>query len=386
MAIVFAQALPIDKLLNAYNNNVVRFTTDVDPGDKVMLFAEITSVDFYAKIYPSPTGQYYFNFKEYFTATINTKDFKDDVDYQLDDSDVLSMLYDVNEGHFLKSEIEFKITFDDASEETETVTPVVLASVTQLNTFASDKIVPQPKQFIPLIPALNRNQLTTLKMWRGYPFEFTGYAENQINEIIIFNETSESQFGFIPSAELTSVVLTDGYTEIAAPFLGMQPGVNKFHFTSDSDTLPNKLNIFFETEETCGVYVKFLNRFGRWTHWLFSKNFFETRTTKYMGEIENDFENIEDTMSPTLQIGKISDSSLKVAAKSVSPEFAILLDDIFDSPKIMIFNGVVGQINTYKNWFETRLKTSSFQIKSPNKKTKNYFLEFDNPLRNTITL
>jgi hypothetical protein len=383
MAIVFTQPIDVVKLHQAYNNCITRFTTDVDPLVKVCKKAEISGFGFFSVIYPNPEGVFYFNFKEYFTAAINTKNFADDVDFVLDSLDMTTIQYDVTDGHFLKGDVEFKIIFDDTTDETETINLSVLAAVTQLQTFDDDKITIESSQFVPLVPALNRNELTNLKVWGGYPFEFTAFTSVQTNEIAIYNDTSVTGLVFIPESELTSLVLTDGLNTFEE--LGLAPGWNKFHFEVEGFELNNKMNILYEQGE-CGVYVKFLNRFGRWTYWLFSKNFFEIRSSKYMGEIENDFSNIEDTISPTLQIGKISDSSLKVAAKSVTPEFAILLEDIFDSPKIMIFNGKRGEVNTYKNWFETRLKTSSFQNKAPNKKLKNFYLEFDNPLRNTITL
>lgn len=382
MAIVFTTSLDGLKLIQAYNNNVVRFTSDTV--GKVIKKAEISSVDFFSVIYPNPAGMFYFNFKDYFSAAVNTKNFTDDVDYQLDINDPTTIRYNVNDGHFIKYDVSFKIIFEDNSFEVfSNLTYDVLAAVTNLQSFKNDSISTDQYSFCILVPALDRSLVTNLKVWKGYPFEFTYYSRDIEDEISIYNSTNVTSFSYIQESELTSLVLTDGQNEF--PFVGLKSGWNLFNFEVAGNPVANVLQVLFE-EEQCGIYVKFLNRFGRWTYWLFSKKYFETRSTKYMGEIENDFNNIQDTISPTLQIGKISDGTLKVAAKSITPDFAILLEDIFDSPKIMIFNGVPGEVSTYKNWYETRLKTSSFQLVSPNKQMKNYYLEFDQPLRNTITL
>ena len=380
MAVIFLESLPNNELLNAYNNQVVRFKSDTTT--KTTAKAEVSGLGFSALLYPNPLGEFFFNFKEYFMGAVNTKNFADDTDFVINTADINTATYNVNEGHFVKGDVTIKVIFTDNTTESTTINHSILASVTQLNTFKNDKIIIDNYQFVPLIPSFNK-LLTNLKVWRGYPFEFTGYASNPTNEISFRNDTYITGLSIFPQSELTAFYLTDGFNE--NPYLGLEKGWNQLSMESQGIELDNKLHIFFETEE-CGVYVKFLNRYGRWTYWLFDKNYFESRTSKYMGEIENDFYNINKTQSPTLQIGKISDGTIKVAAKRITPEFDVLLEDIFDSPKIMIFNGVRGQVSTYRDWFETRLKTTSFQVKSPNKKIKNYYLEFDNPQRNTITL
>lgn len=381
MAIVFTQELDSSLLLKAYNNNIIRFYGDAV--GKVATKANIEGLGFTATIYPNPQGSFYFNFKDYSSAAVNTQNFKDYTNYVLDVSDTSSVLYDVTDGYFIKGEISITVFYDDQSEEASSFNYSFLASVTQINTFNQDKIENLPQQFDILAPAINRADKTFLKMWKGYPFEFSLYqfvpAFSQME-----NLTNGGTIVFTPTTELTSLVLSDGLNTFAE--LGLGNGYNKFKLIANDVEMPNSLYILYDEFPECGVYVKFLNRFGRFNYWLFSKEYFETRSSKQIGEIENDFNNIEQTQSPTLQLGKISDSTLRVAAKRVEPELAIILDEIFDSPKIMIFSGIPGDVNTNDNWYETRLKTSSFEIHAANKKIKNYFLEFDQPIRNTITL
>lgn len=86
------------------------------------------------------------------------------------------------------------------------------------------------------------------------------------------------------------------------------------------------------------MYIKFLNKYGRFSYWLLSKNNFRNRSSKYLGEIENDFENLEDT-SPTIQIGKAGDEGLKCATEKLNESEKLIFEEIIDSPKIYLFTG-----------------------------------------------
>mgnify|MGYP003397757308 FL=1 len=61
MAIVYKIDLPTDKILCAYNNNVIRFNSDSTetPISAVIEFNGLT-----VTLYPNPTGFFYFNFKD----------------------------------------------------------------------------------------------------------------------------------------------------------------------------------------------------------------------------------------------------------------------------------------------------------------------------------
>jgi hypothetical protein len=82
----------------------------------------------------------------------------------------------------------------------------------------------------------------------------------------------------------------------------------------------------------------------------------------------------------------LSDSTLKCIAKKLNENEKMILEGIIDSPKILLFKGTPGTISTHKDWIEVKLKTTSFQVESPNKQLHTFQMELDLPNRNTITL
>ena len=176
--------------------------------------------------------------------------------------------------------MEIKIIFSDATYEATTINLSVLAAVTQIETFKVDQINLSANQFVPLIPALNKELLTYVKMWRGYPFEFTGFSNAVGSYIKVDNVTTGDDLVFVPSTQLTAFYLSDGQNE----FLSPQHGWNEIKFqVNDLPILTNKMLLNYESDPECGIYIKFINRFGRWTYWLFSKYVYKKRSSKYMG-------------------------------------------------------------------------------------------------------
>lgn len=383
MAIIFTKDISQDVLLLAYNNNVVRFKSDTALIPKT---AQITGLGIDVLLYPHPNGSFYFNFKEYIEAIINTRNFVDDFPYTLDPFDPDTFAYDVSDGAFLEGIVTFKINFTNNTDETTTRSLTFISAVEQLDTFKGNEIVIQTTfgQLEILSPVKQRGGVAFLKYWKGYPFEFSFYKSVPAHDVVAYNTTNTTSFQLIPLPNyVTSMFITDGQT--TCPSVGIQTGMNHFEFEVNGNTSNSQLDILAVDNE-CGVYIKFLNKYGRYNYWLFSKFYFKNRSSKYMGELNNDFENLEDTVSPTLQIGKLSDSTLKCIAKKLNEAEKMILEEIIDSPKILLFKGTPGTISTHKDWIEVKLKTTSFQVESPNKKLHNFQIELDLPNRNTITL
>lgn len=383
MAIVFTKDIREDVLLLAYNNNVVRFNSNTTLIPKT---AQITGLGIDVLLYPHPNGSFYFNFKEYIEAAINTKNFIDDFPYTLDPFDPDTFAYDVSDGAFLEGSIAFKINFTNNTNESTTRNLSFISAVEQLDTFKGNEIIIETLfgQLELLTPVKQRGDVAFLKHWRGYPFELSFYKSVDAHDFYCYNLTTITGFQLYPlPRKITSLFLTDGQT--TSPFIGLQAGLNHFEFEINGNTSNSQLDVMV-VENECGVYVKFLNKYGRYNYWLFSRFYFKNRSSKYMGELNNDFENLEDTVSPTLQIGKLSDSTLKCAAKHLNEAEKMILEEIIDSPKILLYKGTPGTISTHKDWIEVKLKTSSFQVESPNKKLHTFQIELDLPNRNTITL
>jgi hypothetical protein len=385
MAIVFSKDIPVNKLLMAYNNNVVRFSSD---SALVPRTAQITGLGIDVVLYPHPGGTFYFNFKEYVAVEINTKNFADDLAYDLNSSDANTFTYDVADGCYLEGVVTFKINFTNDTNETATRNLHFITGVEQLENYKKNEILFATNHIIVLSPVAERtNNTTYLKYWEGYPFEFSFYnREYPVAAFTLKNNSNGLSYAFNSKSKVTSMFLSDGRTDVTLEnFLPLVIGQNDIQFLVD-DVNQNINLLIDKADSDCGIYIKFLNKYGRFNYWLLSKNHFRNRSSKYLGEIENDFENPEDTTSPTLQIGKVGDEALRGAAEKLNENEKLLFEELIDSPKIYYFTGERFAKADHTDWMEVRLKTNSFQTQAPGKKLYSYHIEFDLPARNTITL
>jgi hypothetical protein len=384
MAILFTKDIREDKLLNAYNNNIIRFKSD---STLIPTTALIIGIGFSATIYPHPNGTFYFNFRDYVAPIINQKKFKDDLNYNFTIStNQNDFKFDVTTGCYISGLITIIINFTNNTQETITRNLKFLTSVEQIDTFKENEILLQAGaanvvQF--LTPVKSRNEkIVYLKYWEGYPFEFSFFTTQ--NGIVKFQKDINS-ISLTIASRVTSLFLTDGFNNIEG-LLPLQNGFNSLQVFNDNINQNIDFKIEKITDCNDGIYIKFLNKYGRWNYWLLNKFFYKTISSKYLSEINNDFENLEDTISPNIQIGKVSDSALKCVAKKINETEKLILKDIIHSPKILLFKGVKNTMASNLDWIDVKLKTSNFQIIEPNKKQYNFYLEFDLPSINTITL
>lgn len=384
MAIVFTQDISSDKLLMAYNNNVVKFKSD---STLIPATCQISGLGIDALLYPHPDGSFYFNFKDYITAEINTTNFADNLEYQLT-SDVDTYTYNVSNGCYLEGTVTFIINFTDTTFETITRVIHFVAGVEQLETYKRNEILFSPNRVIVLSPVANRtNNTTYLKYWEGYPFEFSIFNKDfPLAPFKLKNRSNGLEFVFNQKGKVTSLFLSDGRTDVTIEdFLPLVNGHNNIQIFNNE--INQNLDLVIDKiDSQCGIYIKFLNKYGRYNYWLLSAKHFRGRSSKYLSEIQNDFENLEDTKSPTITFGKSGDETMRCAADMLDENEKIIFEGIIDSPKIYMFTGERFARASTSDWMEVRLKTSSFQIRSSGKRRYNYFVEFDLPSRNTQTL
>lgn len=384
MAIVFSKDIAQDRLLMAYNNQVIRFSSD---SENAILNATISGLGINATIYPLPTGEFYFNFKEYIMAAINTKNFEDDLVTDLQPGDSLKFTYDVSDGVYLEGPVLIKLNFIDASEESVIRNLHFLAGVEQLETYKKNETLISESDYAVLSPVKDRtNDTTYLKYWEGYPFEFSFHTIHPEDNFTLLNTTTAVEHEFKAKGKITSVYVSDGRTDVTLEdFISLTTGLNIILF-KHNDVIQQPIIELIKNNAECGVYIKFLNKAGRWTYWLFSTYHFRTRTSKYMAELDNDFENIEDTKSPVMQTGKISGDTLRCAAERLYQNDKTLLEGITDSPKIYLFTGERFSRSNHMDWVEMSVKSGTFTLMEPKKRIYSFYMEFDLPNRYTQKL
>ena len=109
MAINFSKSLSTTNFLNAYNNNVVEFSSD-NVLDSVKCVITIGTYTF--EITPI-NNIFYFNFKEIISVLINQNKFSDDILPTLVLFDATSHVYNDTANTYLSQLVNYEITFVD---------------------------------------------------------------------------------------------------------------------------------------------------------------------------------------------------------------------------------------------------------------------------------
>lgn len=385
MAVVFTKDIPTNKLLFAYNNNIVEFNSNT--ANKIPMQAQITGLGINALIYPNPSGRFYFNFMEWIKPQINTKNFADDVQYNLVSLDQDTFTYDVADGCYLQGSVLFQIIFTDQTSESVSRSLKFIAAVENIETFKKNEIIIANSDFAILSPVNSRSDNTVyLKYWQGYPFEFSYYTNFPTDEFTLKNHTNGLDFDFISKGAITSFMLSDGRTDVTIEnFIPIAFGRNTMRIEHDGD-LKDNIIIVDKEESRCGIYLKWLNKFGRYNYWLFKDEHFRNRNSRYGSEINNDFQNLEDTTSPILQTDKNSQDTIKCIAEKITLEQKNVLDGISDSLKIYKFVGERFSKSSNKDWIEVNLKTSNFILSKPHTFQYKMELEIELPARYTHSI
>ena len=169
--IIFSTDIATDKLLLAYNNNIVEFYSD---NFLLATKATITIGASTKTLFPSPTGKFYINFKDWITSLINVDNFTDDLQVTIISG---SYVYEWESKIYLNENIGFNITLSDGTVESDTRNVQWLSAYLQSDEYKIKYPISNSlTNPVVLSPYENRsNQTCFLKYWEGYPFDITIY-------------------------------------------------------------------------------------------------------------------------------------------------------------------------------------------------------------------
>lgn len=344
--ITFQTEISTVNLLNAFNNNVVRFKSDSTT--KIPLTATVTIGTTPVTLYPLPNGQFYFNFKEYVHPLVNSNNFNDLVNPVIDADDDTTFTYE-GSGLFLAS-VTYLIVFTDETSETTSKDYQFLASVTQLESYKKEVYPIESKRpLLPLYP--NTADTFYIKYWEGYPFDVT--FKNDSDPIELINITNTLDYEFESKGNITRLFFCDGnIDESINDLLPIALGRSQLQYEDVYITL--------DKEDVCdGVYVKWFNQQGGYSYWKFPNIYRRTKQIKAIGEISKDFENLEDTFSQVSQIGQTAGNRLIVDSDTLKDEEFALLSSILTSPKVYYFVGQPFARASANDWMECKILTSN---------------------------
>lgn len=381
MAIVLVNTIRENELRMAYNNDILRFYSDDTDADPT--HATITGPGLSITLYPGPDGMFFFNFKPYVTALINTRNFEDTLETDLLTTDPQTFIYDYTDGTYLSKGINVKIFLDD---DTFDVAGYSLAWIAGAQQIGENNPLSKPSFYMLSPFSIEGNDRWYLKYWQGYPFDVPFYIEPDA-AIRLNNLTTGLSEEFIQEdGYVKRLFFSDGRTdECIEDILPIAEGINQMVITSDLIE-GSKYLMLEKAPYACGVYFKWLNKFGGYSYWLFENTAAIDRAGKSLGELYNDYNNLFDTHGRTLNIGQQTQDTIKVVAELLTKEQMKIVEGIIDSPKIYLFTGQPFAQNDYHNWTEVTLKTGSVRVKNFKEALNNIALDFELPERYTQTL
>lgn len=368
MAITFTKSISTTEFLNAFNHNVVEFSSD-DVLDSVKCEVNINSIDF--EITPDDDNVFTFDFLEAVSTFAAENRFADDIipDEDIEADTTLQYSY----------EVTYTITFSDDSTEDTAKTYVFLRSVEQIAN-VSNRLITEQQVLTP----------TDLTFFNGYPFDVAHYSDGNITAT---NTVTGATTVFTSVQGTTDRIFFSDGTALASPASAFEDRV-----TTDSGTYEENscftsfagglINIGYNNitlvdsttitldillKDICsGVYLKFANKKGGYSYWLFNSIYKDKMTVKTIDIYNTDFDSIDNTYTTELVTKRQPTFTKDLVANSLTQSQMSQIEDILDSPRIEMYNGDKGDAQSVSSWQTVTVKSASQIIKN----TKHSLINF----------
>jgi hypothetical protein len=366
MALIFNKDLGTSALLYSFNNNVVRFKSNT-AGVTQTKATILTNGNTYT-IYPDPAGNFYFNFKGIKSVELNVGNFAETINPDL----AVSLVYNWTPKTILEETITFTVFLSNSTTETAT------RAVTWLNGFAN--LIDYKRNYPNLIldySAFMLKPLPLIKYWPGLPFDIGFYVNPGANFTLI-NNSASIDWTFTNTNKVPRLFFSDGRLDISIEdYVPLNDGFNSMTLESGTNSinfLVEKINSYCN-----GTYLKWLNSFGGWSYWLFYKGN-ENLQTKELGVLNNDFSNLEDTVSPMISLGTESQNTIALLQEGITKDEMLLLRDLLDSAKVYMFTGIAFTQSSDKDWVEVIVKSGNFRLSNARERINNLSITIELPM------
>lgn len=354
-------------MLFAFNNNVIKYKSSTS--GVIQVKSEITTNGFTYTIYPDQNGWFWYNFKSVKSVELNVDNYADTINPNVSGSYV----YNWSSKAILSETIAFKIYLSTGVIETSA------RNVTWLNGYVNliDYKKNYPAYSLNLSSLCLLKPMPLVKYWAGYPFDISIYNYNA--SVFTFKNNSNGiSYTFTAAYKVPRLFFSDGRTDVSIEdIIPFNDGFNKATISSS----PYSANLLVEkiTSHCNGHYLKWMNSFGGWNYWLFNKGN-ESISTKELGSINNDFENLETTISPYLSLGTESSNSISFVQENITQDEMLILRDLLDSVKVFLFTGTPFTKAENTDWIEVNLKTGTFRLSNSREKLNTLSLAIDIPM------
>lgn len=346
-----------------YNDSFVEFTSSLSGNER----AEITALPSETfpkpfRLFPDLDGKYLFNLIEVAKAILNVNGF--------DDNNFFTDSYYKNiSGLYLLQSISIEV-FSPSSSEVLAKNYEFFKSVKQVG----ESVYSNPFQ---LLSASKNGIDYSMTYFEGFPFHFDIQKVTTAKEIKVKNlNTTAETIGMTPTetgAYRINIDKSNGNNWTADNFLPLITGLNKLEIYEDGVF---KTNLNITKRKACnGVYLKWRNSEGGFSHWLFSEFVNERISGKDISFVSrNEFLNVGSLKSSFLSTGKTGAKGLNVKTKYKQSE-ADVLKSLFISPLVQMYSSKEANVEgefidvtveeTYSNFSKREYNDITLTIEVP---------------------
>ena len=366
------------KIYSAFDNIIIEFGLDTAPTSPID-FAEVIGLGFPVDLSPNPKGNFYFNFKLFSKSYITKGNLQDKISYDVDILNADS--FGKEDPDFMQGKnITIKVVLEDATEITKNFILKYYRGVQDLERFNHYLFVAQNDVI--------DYTATSIYYWRGYPLDIGVFSKGLGTIGLILNNdisaagnesTEILTYQLIDNYQFTRVILTNGVDNIRSTNgTDLMQLINSIS-VKDYDQADFAVKIFnvVRMPECEGHYLKWLNRSGDYSYFLFSNKYEESIDASSIGSINNDFKNKEYNPSPSLSKGKTSNREMTLFKSKVDEKMRYFLSDLIDSPKVYYYTGKKDTKASQYNWIEVNVTDNNFEMERPKENTWNYFLQIE---------
>lgn len=343
-------------IYNAFNNHIETFTSSSGTPDSCEIAITVSEETYSFIIYPDTDGNFYFNYRPIIEKLINTSNFRDDCDYNVDE-------IQSDDNACIVANVVKTITYDTESTETIESTFVYVKGLHNLE--ESSNYYNRGDVFF--CHHLNENSEAFLTYFIGYPFDFSFFA-NAATALNINPEISLAEY-------LAAYLPTTGYQGSDIDLETDDNGVYRFALSDGDDvsdyiteaskyaviTLNDSIviKLAIKSPDCGGLYLKWHNQYGGWDYWMFERYYQKSFKDDLVDEVENNFSDLSDTMSPTISAGKELTRTFNMYANSINDYELDRILNVASSPKVYLYS-----TGHEKKWIEVKVsgsKTYSIQ-------------------------
>ncbi|MFC5046307.1 hypothetical protein ACFSTE_13280 [Aquimarina hainanensis] len=354
---------PKSRPVSAYNNCVLEFRVT----DNTPVKAVVTINGFPFDRAPSPTGDFYFEFKKIAATLINQDHFSDKT--EITDN----RKYLIHDSHLhLELNIEVCVKMIDGTEQIKELKYSLIKSVDQIvrkkvSNIADGKI----KLLIP-----NSDKTSRVTYFEGLPFDFSIYSD-QDREVTITNAGNSIELNLKKGVNRLFVSNGENDNKGFEYDLPLHLGVNELEIKINGSTY---VTLFLKKIQACsGKYIKYFNQSGGWSYFRFKRLHKEKLKTKGYKTINKGFDNIENITSNRSMIGFEAEGEHLVSTGKIEAYERDQIKQLYTSPMVQLYMNENFQRFSISDFAQVKLSNNNINILSKSMDFGNMVLSYSLP-------